>query len=124
MLIHRWSYDYRKLNLKNPFWLEEESAKESTYLVVVCAGEKYESVSSDDSYRVYMRLKIRRVSQDDFGSYQCVAKNSLGETDGTIKLYGNFSAALISLQKLEFMFNLVDRFRCNLTQHLTDWFIH
>jgi len=54
---------------------------------MIISGEKYESVSSDDSYRVYMRLKIRRVSQDDFGSYQCVAKNSLGETDGTIKLY-------------------------------------
>jgi len=36
-----------------------------------------------------MRLKIRQVSRDDFGMYQCVAKNSLGETDGTIKLYGN-----------------------------------
>jgi hypothetical protein len=50
-------------------------------------GDKYEAVSSDDSYRVYMRLKIRSVALADFGAYKCVAKNSLGETDGTIKLY-------------------------------------
>nr|CAI5816835.1 unnamed protein product [Callosobruchus analis] len=29
---------------------------------------------------------IRRVDKLDFGSYRCVAKNSLGETDGVIKL--------------------------------------
>lgn len=51
-------------------------------------GDKYEAVSSDDSYRVYMRLKIRAVGPGDYGAYKCVAKNSLGETDGTIKLYG------------------------------------
>lgn len=33
-------------------------------------------------------LKIRRVNKNDFGSYKCVAKNSLGETDGVIKLEG------------------------------------
>ena len=57
------------------------------------AGDKYEAVSSDDSYRVYMRLKIRSVGLADFGAYKCVAKNSLGETDGTIKLYGKTDLA-------------------------------
>lgn len=36
-----------------------------------------------------MNLTIRNVSSSDFGTYTCVAKNSLGETDGTIKLEGN-----------------------------------
>uniref|UniRef100_T1HN27 Ig-like domain-containing protein n=1 Tax=Rhodnius prolixus TaxID=13249 RepID=T1HN27_RHOPR len=44
-------------------------------------GEKYEAVSMDNGYNKYMMLKIRSVSRSDFGSYQCVAKNSLGETD-------------------------------------------
>lgn len=35
-----------------------------------------------------MQLKIRTVGPSDFGSYRCVAKNSLGETDGLIKLDG------------------------------------
>ncbi|XP_014292759.3 lachesin [Halyomorpha halys] len=53
---------------------------------MIVSGEKYETSSSDDGYSRYMTLKIRNVTSRDFGSYQCVAKNSLGETDGVIKL--------------------------------------
>ena len=35
-----------------------------------------------------MRLEIHRVQAEDFTSYKCVAKNSLGETDGKIRLFG------------------------------------
>lgn len=41
-----------------------------------------------------MNLTIRNVSSTDFGTYTCVAKNSLGETDGTIKLEGNTYTSL------------------------------
>lgn len=34
-----------------------------------------------------MKLTIKSVDASDFGSYKCVAKNSLGDTDGAIKLY-------------------------------------
>jgi hypothetical protein len=51
-------------------------------------GDKYEAVSTDNGYNKFMMLKIRSVSKSDFGSYKCVAKNSLGETDGVIKLDG------------------------------------
>ncbi|KAJ9591909.1 hypothetical protein L9F63_001511, partial [Diploptera punctata] len=44
------------------------------------------TVSMDNGYNKYMMLKIRSVKHSDFGSYKCVAKNSLGETDGVIKL--------------------------------------
>ncbi|XP_044740833.1 uncharacterized protein LOC123302110 [Chrysoperla carnea] len=40
----------------------------------------------DSGYTKYMMLKIRNVRPEDFGSYKCVAKNSLGDTDGVIKL--------------------------------------
>ncbi|GIY07806.1 kazal-type serine protease inhibitor domain-containing protein 1, partial [Caerostris extrusa] len=30
---------------------------------------------------------IRNLKPEDFGAYTCVAKNSLGETEGTIRLY-------------------------------------
>lgn len=52
------------------------------------SGDKYETVSAHSGYSKYMTLKIRSVGPDDFGSYRCVAKNSLGETDGLIKLDG------------------------------------
>ena len=41
-----------------------------------------------------MRLEIHRVEARDFTSYKCVAKNSLGETDGKIRLFGNKSFTL------------------------------
>ena len=69
-------------------------------LVCVCVctflmpGDKYEAVSVDNGYNKYMMLKIRSVKRSDFGSYKCVAKNSLGETDGVIKLDGKFSVIL------------------------------
>lgn len=43
-----------------------------------------------------MKLKIRNVGPADFGSYRCVAKNSLGETDGLIKLDGKVFFPTIS----------------------------
>lgn len=57
---------------------------------LLLTGDKYEAVSVDSGYSKYMTLRIRAVAREDFGSYTCVAKNSLGETDGVIKLDGRF----------------------------------
>ncbi|PSN55255.1 hypothetical protein C0J52_05832 [Blattella germanica] len=57
---------------------------------MIVSGDKYEAVSMDNGYNKYMMLKIRSAAKSDFGSYKCVAKNSLGETDGVIKLDGKF----------------------------------
>ena len=35
-----------------------------------------------------MKIRISNVSEDDFGLWRCLAKNSQGETSGEIKLYG------------------------------------
>ncbi|XP_076683120.1 neurotrimin isoform X3 [Andrena cerasifolii] len=53
---------------------------------MIVPGEKYEAVCSDNGYNKYMMLKIRNVGPKDFGSYKCLAQNSLGGTDGVIKL--------------------------------------
>lgn len=37
-----------------------------------------------------MRLTINSVGLGDFGSFRCVSKNSLGDTDGAIKLYREY----------------------------------
>jgi hypothetical protein len=68
-------------------------------------GEKYEAVSMDSGYNKYMMLKIRSASKGDFGSYKCVAKNSLGETDGVIKLDGKLS--IFSVQQPQIGQNLL-----------------
>lgn len=58
------------------------------------AGDKFETISTNSGYSKYMKLKIRNIGPNDFGSYRCVAKNSLGETDGMIKLDGNVLSLL------------------------------
>ncbi|XP_026731416.1 lachesin-like isoform X4 [Trichoplusia ni] len=49
-------------------------------------GGKYEAFPMDSGYNKFMMLKIKNITKDDFGFYKCIAKNSLGETDGIIKL--------------------------------------
>jgi hypothetical protein len=44
----------------------------------------------DNAYKVHMKLTIRSVGATDFGPYKCVSKNSLGDTDGSIKLYREY----------------------------------
>ena len=45
-------------------------------------------------YEVDMRLKIKKVGRSTFGTYSCISKNSLGDTDGTIKLYRKYNAII------------------------------
>lgn len=51
-------------------------------------GDKYEVTMLEKNYKVVMKLSIKSISQSDFGSYKCVSKNLLGDTDGSIQLYG------------------------------------
>ncbi|KAJ2947476.1 hypothetical protein O0L34_g17261 [Tuta absoluta] len=53
---------------------------------MIISGGKYEAYPMDSGYNKFMMLKIRNITKEDFGHYKCVAKNSLGETDGIIKL--------------------------------------
>ncbi|XP_026320045.1 lachesin-like isoform X2 [Hyposmocoma kahamanoa] len=39
------------------------------------------------AYKTHMKLLIRHIVQEDYGTYKCVAKNPRGESDGTIRLY-------------------------------------
>ncbi|XP_032679470.1 lachesin-like [Odontomachus brunneus] len=61
------------------YWTRED--------VIISNGDKYESSFSDNTYKMHMKLMIRSVAMSDYGSYKCISKNSLGETDGSIKLY-------------------------------------
>ncbi|XP_063587794.1 lachesin-like [Penaeus indicus] len=54
---------------------------------MIVAGDRYEPIVAETTYKVYMKLRIRHVQPQDFGTFKCVAKNSLGETDGAIKVY-------------------------------------
>lgn len=61
-----------------------------TFIFFFKTDGRFKPDSFDQAYKTVMTLKIKSVEMGDFGSYKCVAKNSLGETDGTIKLYRKY----------------------------------
>ncbi|KAL6422420.1 hypothetical protein ACFW04_010623 [Cataglyphis niger] len=92
-------------------WIENQlvGAYEGQSLTLECHSEAHpspitywtkptnETIANDENYKVEtipkgsyemtMKLVIKSVRLQDFGSFRCVATNSLGETDGRIKLY-------------------------------------
>lgn len=45
-------------------------------------------------HRAHMKLTIKNLQYADFGNYRCISKNSLGETEGSIRVYGTCCAML------------------------------
>ena len=41
-----------------------------------------------EDYKLHSRLTIYEIEKEDFGMYKCVSKNSLGETESKLRLYG------------------------------------
>lgn len=64
------------------FWLAHESR------TVLFSGLKYHLVTNEDGYKGHMKLTIRSLSPEDYGSYKCMTKNSLGEAEGSMRIYG------------------------------------
>ncbi|XP_011503875.1 PREDICTED: lachesin-like [Ceratosolen solmsi marchali] len=54
---------------------------------MVLSTDKYATENEENSYRTHMRLTIKNLQSGDFGNYRCISKNSLGETEGSIRLY-------------------------------------
>ena len=54
----------------------------------VTSGPRVRAETQVNNHITHMRLDIMEVREQDITSYRCVAKNSLGETDGKIRLYG------------------------------------
>ncbi|KAE9533014.1 hypothetical protein AGLY_009442 [Aphis glycines] len=50
-------------------------------------GDNYDTTLKEINYKTEMRLTINQINEEHFGTYHCVSKNSLGATDGTIKVY-------------------------------------
>lgn len=64
------------------YWTKADSCN------ILQPNEKFAVSISDNVYQVSMKLMIADVQQEDFGTYKCIAKNSLGSTEGVIRLYG------------------------------------
>ncbi|KAK8757579.1 hypothetical protein V5799_004789 [Amblyomma americanum] len=56
---------------------------------MLISNAKHDSlVLETGPYRLLLRLTVRDLKPEDFGTYKCVSKNPLGETEANIKLQG------------------------------------
>lgn len=58
---------------------------------MIISNDKYlMSEESNSYYSNNMRLVIRSFQRADLGGYKCISKNSIGDAEGNIRLYGVF----------------------------------
>lgn len=56
---------------------------------MIVSSTKYNVQEQSRSlYEMKMSMTVKKFEKDDVGSYRCIAKNSLGEVDSSIRLYG------------------------------------
>lgn len=62
---------------------------------ILFLGDKYNQSFTNNVYKVHMKLTILAVEMSDYETYKCISKNSLGETNGSIKLYRKYTLYFI-----------------------------
>lgn len=60
--------------------------------MIVSSAKYHVQEGSQSMYETKMSMIVRKFQKEDVGSYRCIAKNSLGEVDSSIRLYGEFGA--------------------------------
>jgi hypothetical protein len=58
---------------------------------MIISNDRYQMQETENSmYAVQMMLVIRKLQKSDMGGYKCISKNSIGDAEGTIRIYGEF----------------------------------
>ncbi|ALC48222.1 CG32791, partial [Drosophila busckii] len=63
------------------YWIKD------TGEMIVSSLKYHVQEKSQSLYETQMSMIVRKFQRDDVGSYRCIAKNSLGEVDSSIRLY-------------------------------------
>lgn len=62
---------------------------------MIITNERYLMTETEVSmYACQMTLVVRKIQKSDMGGYKCISKNSIGDAEGTIRLYGKLLIAL------------------------------
>lgn len=59
---------------------------------MIITNDRYHMSETENNslYAVTMSLVIHKLQKSDMGGYKCISKNSIGDAEGTIRLYGEF----------------------------------
>lgn len=67
---------------------------------MIITNDKYQmSEINHSAYSVQMRLIVRNIQRSDLGGYKCISKNSIGDAEGNIRLYGTLYLIICSVYK-------------------------
>lgn len=73
------------------FLINPETSKTGEMII---SNDRYAMSETENSlYAVQMILVIRKLHKTDMGGYKCISKNSIGDAEGTIRLYGEYVLA-------------------------------
>ncbi|EEZ99076.2 lachesin isoform X1 [Tribolium castaneum] len=64
----------------NNYWVKEQDE-------VLLNGFKYTTQEKRSGYKVIMVLTIHNVNKSDIGTYTCVASNTMGKSDASVRIY-------------------------------------
>lgn len=56
--------------------------------MIISNGKYHMTETANSYYSVQMKLVIRKFQKSDLGGYKCISKNSIGDAEGNIRLYG------------------------------------
>ncbi|XP_065206265.1 lachesin-like [Planococcus citri] len=82
------------------YWEKEEKSGNN---MLVHDRKKYiisENVTNDYTFR--LTLKIVKVKKSDYGTYKCISKNSIGESEGVIRIHEMDPATLNTKNELDY----------------------
>ena len=77
------------------FWTRTDANNVNGIMLLPSKRLKLDTIHT--GYQTQMRLHIHQVEPQDIGHYKCVSKNSLGEAEGSIRVYGRDSSTIIYL---------------------------
>ena len=79
---------------------------------MIIRSQRHQTEEELEGYRLHSRLTIKQVNPGDYGAYKCVSKNSLGETEGQIRLYGEFCIVSLLLFCVAVIIRTFARIEC------------
>lgn len=68
---------------------------------MIISNDKYNMTEVTVSYySAQMKLTIRKLKKSDLGGYKCISKNSIGEAEGNIRVYGKTKNILLFFNQI------------------------
>ncbi|CAH1995437.1 unnamed protein product [Acanthoscelides obtectus] len=50
-------------------------------------GEKYSVQEKKSGYKTVMLLTVHNITKGDYGTYTCIAQNTMGKSEDSVRLY-------------------------------------